>query len=189
MTAPMTLEELAERVDATVAEAKRIPSLDAARAALNESGLQRARAVLRDAPAILSHAQDVFRSCQEAEKAAKACLDEALADAEWPLDDCFAIRGNKTWLVKNGDGTDLLADQERTMTATEKKEWLAREAAKQPKVIEAAAVLRDAENRRQAAADSVVLAERGFVACRLEVEAAIAHLQCLALVLPYREAK
>lgn len=182
MTAPMTLEELAERVDATVAEAKRIPSLDAARAALNESGLQRARAVLRDAPAILSHAQDVFRACQEAERRAKDALETATYDAEWNLQSCFEVRSNKTWLVRNADGT-AVPDDQRSLSATEKKEWLAQEAAKDPKVIEATAVLRKAEAETAAARDAVVLADKAFSAARADLDGAIAHVRTLSLCL------
>lgn len=184
MTAPMTLEELAERVDATVAEAKRIPSLDAARAALNESGLQRARAVLRDAPAILSHAQDVFRSCQEAERRAKGELEDATFEVEWGWQrSCFEVRSNKIWLVADVDGTTVPANDQQSLTADERKDWLAYHARRAPSVMAATEKLRKAEAETAAARDAVGLAEDSVKAARADLDGAIAHVRTLSLCL------
>lgn len=172
MTVTEDLAELGARIEEQVAETLRLPALDAARALANEAGLVRARGVLRDAPALLSAAQEAYRSCQQREAEAKEFYETALAEAEWELDESFVTEGNKTYLV-------LADDKRQAMTADERAKWKTMAARKAPAVAGAAEALRKAEAERQAGADGVAYAERCFTAARLEVEAAIAQLAAL----------
>lgn len=205
------LSEIADRVEAEVREAMRMPALDAARALLNEVGIRSARRSLADAPDRLAEAQNAFREAQNREAAARESYQQALVEAEWELDGRFHSEGNRVYLRLlcdacggNGlwgdppsdglegrkcDACDGLGTTRKQMTADERKAYKASEAAKQPAVVEAGAHLRRAEMDTAAARDAVSVAEKRLSAAKYEVQAAIAELNALSVGLASRETR
>lgn len=197
-----TMEELAERAEAAVADAMRIPPLDLCRSLLNEAGLPKARQVLRDGLGWLAAKQRDLRVAQEEERDAKAALDAALVASEWELDGWFVAEGNKTFLVTaacndpaaHEAGVDstlgieghTCVPERKAMTADERAKWKATEARKTPEVAAAAARLRSAEHDVAGCRDALVIAEKSLGAARADLDGAIAHLSALVTALPGR---
>ena len=170
-----TLEDLGNKVDEAVRRVAEPPLLVEARAMLNEAGIVKARAYLRDMPDVLEAAQADFRKAQEAERLAREAYDQALSEAEWELDSRFVVEGNKTYLV---DG-----EERRSMTADERAKWKATEAKKLPSVKSAATALYAAEQHTAAMRDAVAATERRFSAAKHDLEASIAIVSTLRLAL------
>lgn len=164
-----TLEELADKADAIAARFREPATFDLVRAALNEAGVLRARHALADSFDQLGAAQARKRDADLAERAAKDAIDRALVDADWALEPPDA----------NDKGVKLLA--------ADKAAWKKREAAKDPRVAEAAVVLREAEHASAEARDLLTLADKRISACRADLDAAVATLNALALALPARK--
>lgn len=173
------LVHLVEEINKQVKEAVRLPALDAVRSVANESGIRRARTLLRDAPDLLDAAKRQLRSMQMAQRGAKELYDDALLDAEWELDGRFVVEGNKTYLV---DG-----DTKKAMTADERREWKAQQAKRLPAVAQARTALDLAEEATARARDEVDLAEARLMAAKHDLSAAVAELQVLAIGLQAKE--
>lgn len=178
------LSELANKVDAAVHDALKVPGTDAVRAALNEAGIYRARQRVNDAIDIFDRSQRDYRKAQEAERDAKEAADSALAEAEWELDGRFEVRANKHYLVE----ADKPEDAQRSMTADERAKWKAVEARKLPVVAKALAEVRKAEATTADRRDAVTIADKTLSAARADLDAAIAVLQAWTAVLPRRSA-
>lgn len=190
-----TLETLAEKAEAMAAEHRRVPSLDLVRAALNESGIRRARSAMVDSPDVLANAQETLRSCQAGEAAAKEAYDAALAEASWVLDGAITREGNKSFInpyMVTPDGHIELygpaalgpKGEPRQVTADQAKAWVAAEAAKQPAVAKAAAALSGAAAETSAARDSVEVARLRCSVARHDCDAAVAELEALTVAIP-----
>lgn len=113
------LSEVADRVEREVREAMRMPTLDAARAILNEAGIRRSRRDLAEAPDRLAEAQTAFREAQGREALARESYAQALLEAEWSLDDRFKVDGNKTYLRLPCEACGGEGKTERTATPAE----------------------------------------------------------------------
>lgn len=175
MTTLDDLSQLADRISAEVADAIRLPRLEAVRQALNETGIRRARVAVLAAPQRIAEAAADLRNAQEAERDAKRRLDDEILAAEWELDGRFVRESNRTYLV------DPKTDERRQMTADEVRTWKAAEAAKQPAVEAAATAVRTAEHATAAARDALATAERHFSAARADLTAAVAELTALGI--------
>lgn len=179
-----TMEELADKLDATIKAATRTPMLVEARAACNEAGVHKARADLIGALDILNHAQEAKRTAEAQERTAKDAHTDAAVEAEWALaESCFDLRSNKTWLVKDAQGKPLDEAQQRSVTADEKRTWIAHHVGQAPEVKRTAKVLREAEANTARARDDVNLAERRFSASKAELTAAVAVLATLRMAM------
>lgn len=201
MTITDDFTELAEHVEREVHEAMRMPTLDAMRALLNESGIRRARVALAEAPDRLATAQTTYREAQAAEALAKEAHAGALLEAEWDLDGRFQTDGNKTYLRITCEGCegivipgagdkcgacDGIGSTRKQMTADERKAWKASESAKAAGVVTLAAELYRAQENTAAARDAVNVAEKRLSASKYEVQAAIAELNALSIALQAR---
>lgn len=188
MSAAQTMEELADKAEAALADVMRIPPLDLCRALLNEAGLPAARKNLGAGLQLLAAKQRDLRGAQEEKRNADEALKVATVAAEWSLSGCFEVRSNKTWLVVGADGGEIPDDEQRSMTADEKKSWIATYARNQPGVDEATTRLRTAEHDVAGYTDALVIAEKSLSAARADLDASVAHLNALVLALPGRVA-
>lgn len=176
MTTLDDLTQLADRITAEVADAIRLPRLEAVRAALNETGIRRARAAVTAAPTVIASAAADLRNAQEAERDAKDRLAAEVLAAEWELDGRFVRESNRTYLIDPEH-----PDERRQMTADEVRTWKAAEAAKQPAVEAATAAVRTAEHATAATRDALATAERHFSAAKADLTAAVAELSALGI--------
>lgn len=186
-TPPTELELLAEKAEDLADRMRRPVILQQARAMLNEAGLTAARRRLSDGLDRLGNTQITLREKQEAERQAKEKHDQAVVAAEWSLAPCFEVRSNKSWLVKGPDGKALPEEEQRSMSADEKRAWIAHHAGQHPDAVSAHKRLREAEQATQAARDELTLADKSLSACRADLDAAIATVQTLALALHAEE--
>lgn len=154
------------------------------RDALNEVGIQRAREVLRDAPDLVANARLSLRQAQDAERVARERHAEAVLEAEWELATRFTVRSNKQWLTVDDNGQPVAEADQRSMTADEKKAWIAHHASQAPAVRTALAALRSAEENTAAARDDVSLAEARLSVAKHDIDAAAAQLRAFTLALP-----
>lgn len=148
-------------------------------AAVDRAGLVHARKAVADGPDLIANAQEALRAAIDQERRAKEALDEALCATEWDLGAWFVTEANKQWLLAEPGGTDKV----RSMTADEKKAWLANEGRKDREVRATTVAHREAEHAVAIARDGVVLADKRFRAALAELDAAIAQLNVLALSL------
>jgi hypothetical protein len=185
----MTAEALAERIDDTVEGAVSAPTLAAASAAANETGVHRYQRDLLDALELLAEAQTTRRHVDFDLDPAREELAAAVAAAEWTLGGHFVVRSNKSWLAVDEHDGAIAEDDQRSLDADAKKAWIARVAGADPDVKTAAAKVRDLERRRQEAADTVSHTERCVQAYRHLLDSAVAELATirLALTAPTRE--
>lgn len=179
--------ELAEQIEARVQEAMRLPTLDALRTIANEAGIRRARQAAREAPDLLDAALRQLRSAGQIEQTLRDELDAARSEAEWKLGGCFEVRANKTWLVRGPDLKPLPEEEQRSLTADEKKAWIARSTDQVPAVKAKVAELRKAEDATLEARHQVDVAKARMSACNHDVDAATAELQVLAIGLKTKE--
>lgn len=205
------LGQMAEQIEREVSAAMRMPTLDAMRALLNEAGIRRARVALSEAPDRLAAAQNAYREAQAVEGAARESYTQAVVEAEWELDCQVHTDGNKRYRWVPCDCVEAIDDGEsesvvirvdigsgrsavhgcsvcagagryrRNMLADEVKAWRATEAAKAPGVVLVSAALRRAEEDTAAARDAVSVADKRLSAAKMEVQAAIAELNALAV--------
>lgn len=193
MTMTDDLSELAEQVEREVSAAMRMPTLDAMRALLNESGIRRARVALAQAPDRLAEAQNAYREAQAVEGLARESYGQALAEADWELDGQVHTDGNKRYrwvpcecLAVSHDATNCpvcsgSGQVRRFMLADEVKTWKAAEAANHHAVVGPLGELRRAEEATAAARDALNVAEKRLSAAKYEVQAAIAELNALSV--------
>lgn len=173
-TALEDLSHLADRVTAEIAEAVRMPRMEAIRQALNETRIRSCRESVLAAPDRIAQAEAALRAATDVERDAKKRLaDEELA-ADWELSERFPREGNKCFLVDpDGERRQVLAD-----------EWAARKAgavAKVPAVAAAAVALRTAEHATAEARVAHTAAENRFSAIKADLTAAIAELGALRI--------
>lgn len=177
-------DEVRQRVAEIVARITAPAPLAQVRDALNEVGIQRARATLREAPDLVANAKVSLRQAQDAERAARDAYADALLEAEWELATHFVVRSNKQWLAVESDGTAVAEADQRSLTADEKKAWIAHHAAQAPAVKTAASALRAAEENTAAARDDVALAEARLSVAKHDLDAAAVQLRAFTLALP-----
>ena len=168
--------ELGYRLNQILDDINRGPSLEDARNALNEAGLQEACKALNGSVADIITALAAQRAADDELRILSEAVDSAVLEAEWALDDNFETEGNKTYLkLPDGDRKPMLAD--------DRKAWKREHAAKHPTVV---ATL-DAQRRGEAAAidarDGVTVAERRHTASKYCLTAAVAQLDLLRTVL------
>lgn len=166
-----SLEELSDAAANALAALTTRRTFEEARAALNEAGMHAARRRLDEALAAIEKRQTMLREQRAVVQQTADNLDQALADAEWELDARFVHEGNKWFLV---DG-----DERRQMTADERRDWKAREAAKNPDVDVKRGAHRQAQFDLDACKDAVDFAELAFRAARADLDAAIASVETL----------
>lgn len=164
------LEQMAEKADMLAAKFREPATIEVVRALLNDAGVRHARNALSDALDTLTAAQAAKRDADRAEREAAKVLDGAELEADWALVPPDV----------NDAGAKLLA--------ADKAAWKKRETAKDPKVVAAAAALRQAEHTTAEARDALTMADKRLAACRADLEAAIATLNALVLALPARKA-
>ncbi len=136
------------------------------------------KAGLHSTPATLDAAILAYEAAQKAHRVAKAAWDEAkavhddaLAMTEYDLGSSIVKEASKTFIVTG--------DDRRQVTADEAKDWVKREAAKDPEVITAAKALRAAETHKDETVDGLALADRRISAAKHNVDAAIALARLL----------
>jgi hypothetical protein len=171
-----TLEDLTavgERITAEIAEAVRMPRLEAIRQALNETGIRRARAAVTAAPIRIAEAAEALRNAQEAEREAKQRVADEVLNAEWAAEGALIQEGSKWFLV---DG-----ETRRPMLAEDRARWKAAEAAKQPAVMAATEKARTASHAVAVARDALATEERRFSAAKADLSGAIAELHALGI--------
>lgn len=177
------LADLAGRAAKVIADAVERPSVARARAELNDIGLRRARVDLLDSLDLIDAAQRDKRTADAALNTARSAHADAVAEAEWELAGYFEVRSNKTWLTVGDDGGALPDDEQRSMTADEKKSWIARHAAQHPGVRTAATALAAAEEDAAVARDGLALANTAMSARKHALDAAVAEAQVIAVAL------
>jgi hypothetical protein len=178
------LAAVTERIADVVASVLHQPTIDAVHGLIQEAGVRNARQRTASGPDELDGALRHQRTCQEVERQARDAHDRAVLDAEWPLAGCFEVRSNKQWLVKSPDGKALTEDQQRSMTADEKKAWIAHHAGLSDEAQKAAKALRKAEADTAAARDEAEVARARISISKHELDAAVAQLNVLATALP-----
>lgn len=196
-----TLEELAELLPAHITAAQRV-LLDAARGFANEAGVIAARNELRDALEAISAKQDAVRVCREEQRAARDELADALAEATWAVESQrLVVEGPRTrYWVTDDDDTAMVANDDGTasprptgakkrisVTADRGKELVEQEVRRRPAVRDAQRAVDRAADATQTAIEAVGSAERRFSAAKHDLDAAVAHLNLLALALPRGE--
>lgn len=192
-----TVEQLAELVSVALTRTQQQVLLQL-KAFANESGLTAARAAQFDALAGIEATQDQLRQAQDDERQAKGALADATVEAEWEIRDRRVEKsGNKTFWVSDDDDTEMVEGDDGIavatptgrkvripVTAAEATERLTYEARRHPAVVEAAELLRKAEEATHAARDRRDNAGRRFSACQGDLSAATAQLQALTTTLP-----
>lgn len=167
-----SLEELADAADNAVAALTTRRTFEEARAALNEAGMLRARARIGEALQRIEDTQATLRAAHEVAGIRKNQLEQALVEAEWELDYLFVADGNKTYLV--------VGDERRAMTADERAKWKTLEARKDEAVRDMSVVAAGADSEVAFCRDALAVAEKGFVAARIDLDAAICTVQLFA---------
>jgi hypothetical protein len=177
-------QQLRQRVQQLVERITGPAPISQVRDALNEVGIQKARSVLREAPDLVANAKVTLRQAQDAERTAREQHADALLEAEWELATHFVVRSNKTWLAVDADGASIVEDDQRSMTADEKKAWIAHHGNQAPAVKAALHALRSAEENTAAARDDVSLAEARLSVAKHDLDAAAVQLRAFTLALP-----
>lgn len=178
------LETLVDRAEALAERARKRPSWDEARAALTEAGVQKGMNAQEAAIDVLDAAQRQLRSAQMAEQSIREDLETVRGEAEWTFGDCFESRGNKTYLVRQPDGTPIDEAAQRSVTADEKRAWITRTIDATLGVKERLADLRKAEEATATARDEVRLAEARLSASKHDLVARVAILQHFTYAIP-----
>lgn len=174
MTATLEdLEAVGRKVADEIADAIRIPRLEAIRQALQEVGIRRAREAVKAAPLRIAEAATALTNAIETERQARKRVDDEILAHEWDLDGRFVHEGNKWFLV---DG-----DERRQMTADERARWKAAEAARSGGVMAATEALHAAEHATAEARNALNVAEKHFSACKYDLTAAVAELGALGI--------
>lgn len=176
------LAELADRARQLAAEAFRAPTVAQARQLLNEVGIRTHRSALIVELEQLDEAQTQLREATSFVAAARNGHGDAVAAAEWELAGRFVTRGNKTWLAVDDHGS-IPEEEQRSVTADEKKSYLARAVAGVAEVAAAADTLRSAEAAAAEARDAVTLATTSVSARKHVLDSCVAELQVLAVAL------
>lgn len=177
------LSTLAERIELAVENSIATIALETARAMANEAGLHRFQDMLLDALDQLDAARSRKRKAVAALDQAKSDYDSAVAEAEWALNGNFETRSNKSWLARNLDGTAIPEDEQRSMTADERRDWITRAAARVPAVAKAKRELDAVTEHIAQANDEIAMAERGAKAAEHLLDAAREELVLLATAL------
>lgn len=178
-----TTGDLADRALDMAAAATRPPSYERLRADLNEVGISAARRRLQEAPDLIANARLALAEARESERVQKESYLAEVTEAEWLLGARFETRSNKQWLIFDANGEPLVGDDQRSMTADEKKAWIADVAARHPDVRNAMVAYSGAERARARAADDLAVAEARFSAAKRDLEAAAAELTFLGLAI------
>lgn len=182
------LDVLADQIAQVVKDSLPVLTLQAARTMCNEAGLRRYQQEQESLLEQYATTQDLKRAAKHRLDVATEAHRDALGEATWTIGTVsFDTRSNKTWLVVGDDGKPIPEDQQRSVTADEKKDWLARNAAKHPAVIEAAAAVRKAEADLAEANDHLGLIDRSLTAVKHALDAARVDLQTLAMSLTARK--
>lgn len=168
-------EELAARAVIAIGEVAQQRTFEEARAALNEAGIVAARKRVFDALDRIEAAQARVRAARQLEQLRADEVDQAMAAAEWGLDDRFMKEGAKTYLKAPWAG-----DERRQVSADERRAWITAEARKDPTVVDARALHAGAELELATCRDELVVADKHFSACKHDLEAAIATVTTLA---------
>lgn len=179
------LERLQERAFDLMQKALAPASVTIARGAMNDAGIARSRRNLSEALDKFSNEQITVRAKQEAERTAKDAYEDALAMAEWELDNRFVTEGNKTFLLIAGESEADEPDR-KAMTADERAKWKTLEARKDTAVKSAYSALRKAESETATARDALALADKRISACRADLEAATAVVGVYASAITIR---
>jgi hypothetical protein len=168
--------------------------LAAARAYLNEVGinhhhqaLTEAARIVADGPDLVSNARATLLAAQEAERQATEELDEARTAAAWELSGQVRKEGNRI-IVTEPDGS------EREVTAAVRDEWLEHAANTHPAVAVARTRALEAEHQVGLARLEVDTAENRWQAARYQADLArtaadlaVAHLGTLTRTLSPKE--
>ena len=157
--------------------------LDAARALVKEAGVHRHGAMILDALDQLDAARKRKREAVADLEVARGDHATALAEATWTLGDYFEVRANKTWLTRNRDGTVIVEEQQRSLTADERKDWISRNAERVPAVVHARKALDAVTERVARAGDDMAQNERAARAGEFLIDAARVELETLAIAL------
>ena len=176
------LDELLAKIDQVVAST--IPSLTlaAARKACNEAGVPMYQRLIDEALGQYPAAQEAKREADHRLSVAKEMLADAEAEAEWALSARFEVRSNKTYLAIDDDGQPIAEAEQRSLTADEKKQWLARKVRDDIDETVTAAVTA-AEAAVREAADDLALRDRTLQALRHQLDAAVAELTTYRLAI------
>lgn len=183
-----TLDGFIARVDEFLGGLGATVTLRAARQMANETGIHRFQDMLQDSVAVIEQARAAKRTAQAEVEAAKDAYDFAYGEATWMLGQHFEVRANKTWLARAADGRAIPEGEQRSLTADEKKDWVARYAERLPEVALAAKSLAAATERLARANDSVDIAEKNYSAAKALLDSARADLETvrIALTMPAR---
>lgn len=181
--AESALRDLAQQIDQVIGTSYAMVTLEAARAATKECGLRRFQEMLLDALDQLDVARKAKRSATVDLDTAKSDYQTALAEAQWVLGDSFEARSNKTWLARNPDGTAIVEDEQRSMTADEKKDWIGRNAERVPAVAAAKRRLDQVTELVAQANDDIAQCERTAKSTEHLLDSAVAELDVLRLAL------
>lgn len=177
------LTGLAERIDLAVENSVATIALETARAMANESGLHRFQEMSLDALDQIEAARRRKREAVIELDDAKSAYASALAEATWTLGDYFETRSNKSWLARNPDGTAIPEPEQRSLTADEKKAWIAGNAERVPAVAAAKRQLDVVTERVAQANDDIATAESGLKAALHLLDAAREELVLLGTAL------
>lgn len=167
------LHELADAIDEAIRSTTRPMLLQAARGLANEAGLASAAAAVKDGPDLIRDAMASVRDARQKERSVRDAYDAALAEAEDDLAGRFVTEANKTFLVTE-DG------EKRSMTADERRSWVAREARKAEAVRFAEKALHNAELDVAMASDDLTTAKDRFSAAKALQAGAVAYLNALS---------
>lgn len=177
-----TLEQLLDKIDEVVASTVPSLTLAAARKACNEAGVPSYQRQIDEALGQYPAAQEAKREADHRLSVAKEMLAEAEAEAEWALSARFEVRSNKTYLAIDDNGKPIAEADQRSLTADEKKQWLARKVRDDIDETVTSAVA-NAEARVRECVDDLALRDRTLQALRHQLDAAVAELTTYRLAL------
>lgn len=179
----MTTTDVADRALALADAARRGPDFETVRQVLNDVGIGRSRRILAEAPDLVANARLTLADAKEAEAQAKAAYLVTVSEAEFMLKGCFSLRGNKTYLTMDADGTLIDEEAQQPFLADQQQAWISDRAAKQPNVRTVQVALSGAERARARAADDLEVAEMKFSAAKHVLDSCAAELTYLGLAL------
>lgn len=176
MSGAASIDELFERIDSTLDEHPGVTTLAIARKMANDTGLVRYQQEQESLLEQFGAAQEAKRAADHRLSVANDYLSDVTADAEWTMSSHFDVRSNKTWLVIDENNQPVAEADQRSLTADEKKAWIARRAAATDTVRRAAADVATAQEAVREAADRLALLDRSLSAVKHALDAAREHL-------------
>lgn len=174
-------DALLAKLEHVITLARQPAVLTEVRQALNESGIANARKGVTSALDILDKAQREQRTADAALRDAKDALDNVTAEIEWELEEWFANRSNKQWLVRDRDGKPIEEAAQKSYAEADRKQFKALVANQRPELLHAKKAVYAAAEEVARCNHEVNLAEKRLRAAEGDRKAAITVAETLRL--------